>query len=90
MPVIQIRHNAQSGSEIHKNVRPLGTEKLISKNDVNSYKDTELLNYLKEHGAKRLVICGMMTHMCVEAAVRATHATDSSVFLCTMRVRLAH
>ncbi|MDH5705060.1 MAG: cysteine hydrolase [Candidatus Aminicenantes bacterium] len=71
--VIHIRHNAQSGSEIHENVKPLKTEKVISKNDVNCFKDTELLDYLKEHGVKRLVICGMMTHMCVEAAVRAAH-----------------
>jgi nicotinamidase-related amidase len=71
--IIHIRHNAQSGSEIHENVKPLKTEKVISKNDVNSFKDTELLGYLKEHGVKRLVVCGMMTHMCVEAAVRAAH-----------------
>jgi len=71
--VIHIRHTAQSGSEIHENVKPLKTEKVISKNDINSFKDTELLDYLKEHGVNRLVICGMMTHMCVEAAVRAAH-----------------
>jgi len=29
------------------------------------------LKYLKDHSIKKLVICGMMTHMCVEAAVRA-------------------
>ena len=71
--VIHIRHNAQSESEIQENVKPLKTEKVISKNDVNSFKDTDLLDYLKKHGVKRLVICGMMTHMCVEAAVRAAH-----------------
>jgi len=34
---------------------------------------TDLLLYLRENGVERLVVCGMMTHMCVEAAVRAAH-----------------
>lgn len=34
-------------------------------------KDTDLLKYLRAHKVKQLVICGMMTHMCVEAATRA-------------------
>jgi nicotinamidase-related amidase len=69
--VVHIRHNTQTGGEIHKNVAPLETEKVISKDSVNSFKGTDLLDYLKENKVKRLVICGMMTHMCVEAAVRA-------------------
>ena len=69
--VVHIRHNAKSGAEIHKNVAPIKGEKIISKNHVNSFKDTDLLEYLRSHKINRLVICGMMTHMCVEAAVRA-------------------
>jgi nicotinamidase-related amidase len=69
--VVHIRHNAKSRAEIHKNVAPVEGEKIISKNHVNSFKDTDLLEYLRSHKIKRLVICGMMTHMCVEAAVRA-------------------
>jgi len=34
-------------------------------------RETELLDYLKQRGIKQLVICGMQTQMCVEAAVRA-------------------
>lgn len=71
--VIHVRHISQSGSDIHKNVEPLKTEKVISKNHVNSFKNTDLLTYLKKHEVKRLVICGMMTHMCMEAATRAAH-----------------
>ncbi|NIM10949.1 MAG: isochorismatase family protein [Candidatus Aminicenantes bacterium] len=71
--VIHVRHNAKKGAEIHENVKPIMGEKVISKNSVNSFKDTDLLKYLKEHQVKRLVICGMMTHMCVEAATRAAH-----------------
>jgi nicotinamidase-related amidase len=71
--VIHVRHISQSGGEIYKNVEPLKTEKVISKNHVNAFKDTDLLTYLKKYEVKRLVICGMMTHMCVEAATRAAH-----------------
>jgi nicotinamidase-related amidase len=69
--VVHIRHNAKSGAEIHKNVAPIKGEKIISKNHVNSFKDTDLLEYLRSYKIKKLVICGMMTHMCVEAAARA-------------------
>ncbi len=69
--VVHIKHTAKSGAEIHKNVAPIKGEKIISKNHVNSFKETILLEYLRSHKIKRLVICGMMTHMCVEAAARA-------------------
>jgi nicotinamidase-related amidase len=52
-------------------VTPLDSEKVISKDSINSFKDTDLLEYLRQNDIKKLVICGMMTHMCVEAAVRA-------------------
>jgi len=71
--VVHIRHKAKSGAEIHKNVAPINGEKIISKAHVNGFKDTDLLEYLRSHKINRLVICGMMTHMCVEAATRAAH-----------------
>lgn len=71
MPVIHIQHRAKSGAKIHKNVAPIKGEKVIPKNHVSAFKDTDLLEYLRSHQIKQLVICGMMTHMCVEAAARA-------------------
>jgi nicotinamidase-related amidase len=71
--VVHIRHNSKSGGEIHKNVEPLPDEKVISKNHANAFRDTDLLDFLKKNKIDRLVICGMMTHMCVEAATRAGH-----------------
>jgi len=59
------------GVEIHVNVKPLKKEKVIIKNYPNSFRETELLQYLKEHKIEHLVICGMMTHMCVDATARA-------------------
>ena len=69
LPVIHIQH--AGGSPIHKNVQPVQGEKVITKKDANSFNDTDLLDYLKFLEVKRLVICGMQTHMCVEAATRA-------------------
>jgi nicotinamidase-related amidase len=59
------------GAEIHSNVRPLNIEKIIVKHFPNSFRETELLDYLKVKNITDLVICGMMTHMCVDATARA-------------------
>lgn len=69
--VIHVRHNAKSGAGIHLNVMPVKGEKVISKDYANSFKGTDLLEYLNKHEVNRLVIVGMQTHMCVEAATRA-------------------
>lgn len=82
LPVVHIQHIAtrsdatfflpnSKGAEIHDNVKPLAAEKVIVKHFPNSFRDTELLNYLKSQNATDLVICGMMTHMCVDATTRA-------------------
>jgi nicotinamidase-related amidase len=71
MPVIHVRHNAEPGGKINDIVKPSPSEKIVSKADVNSFKGTDLLSYLKANKIDSLVICGMQTHMCVEAATRA-------------------
>lgn len=71
--VVHVRHKSKKGFEIHKNVAPLPTEKVITKEDVNSFKGTDLLEFLQANNVKRLVIIGMQTQMCLEAAVRAAH-----------------
>jgi nicotinamidase-related amidase len=73
LPIIHIRHNARSGADIHPNVAPRMGEKVISKNEANSFNGTELVDYLRENNITNLVICGMMTHMCVEATTRAAY-----------------
>ena len=73
LPVIHIRHNYEPGGNIHKNVIPIKSEKVISKNEVNCFKDTDLLEYLKTNSIETIIICGMQTHMCVEAATRASY-----------------
>jgi len=82
LPVAHIQHIATksttaffspntTGAEIHDNVKPLEREKVIVKHYPNSFRETELLAYLKDNDITELVICGMMTHMCVDATTRA-------------------
>ena len=76
LPVIHIRHVPASGAAtdqyaIRPEVAPIAGEKVIEKRYANSFRDTSLLEVLRGLGVKRLVIAGMQTHMCVEAAARA-------------------
>jgi nicotinamidase-related amidase len=69
--VVHVRHDFSPGGAIHPSVAPTGNEKVITKKHVNAFRDTDLLEVLQAYQADTLVIAGMQTHMCVEAAVRA-------------------
>jgi len=56
---------------IHPDVLPRPGEVVIGKHYANAFRDTELLATLRNLGVTKLIVCGMQTHMCVEAAVRA-------------------
>jgi nicotinamidase-related amidase len=60
-----------SGSDIHDLVAHFEGEPIVYKHYPNSFRETNLLEMLKGWGIERVVICGMMTHMCVDATVRA-------------------
>jgi nicotinamidase-related amidase len=59
------------GVEIHKNLTPKEGEFHITKNYPNSFLKTGLLDVLKKNDITELVVCGMMSHMCVDTTVRA-------------------
>jgi nicotinamidase-related amidase len=69
--IIHVKHNSEPGGKINDIVKPLPGEEIISKDGVNCFVGTDLLKYLKSNNIDSLVICGMQTHMCVEAATRA-------------------
>lgn len=69
--VIHIRHIFESGGNINKLVEPINGEAIFSKKAVNSFVGTDLKAHLDSLAVTEIVICGMQTHMCVEAAVRA-------------------
>jgi nicotinamidase-related amidase len=60
-----------SGSDIHDSVAHFEGEPIVYKHYPNSFRETNLLEMIKEWGIERVVICGMMTHMCVDATARA-------------------
>lgn len=80
-PIIHVRHTVSSGAEIHDLVAPIKGEKVISKDKANAFVHTDLLEYLQENKIENLILCGMQTHMCLEAATRA--ASDYG-FNCTV------
>jgi nicotinamidase-related amidase len=59
------------GVNIHESVRPAKLETVIQKHYPNAFRDTRLLSFLRESRVQALVIGGMMTHLCVDATVRA-------------------
>ncbi len=59
------------GVEIHKSVAPQPDEVIIEKYFPNAFRDTDLLSAIKKAKVDEVVICGAMTHMCVDATARA-------------------
>lgn len=69
--VVHVGHYASEGQDFYSLVKPADGEVVFMKSQVNAFVDTGLLEYLHGQQVSKLVICGMQTHMCVEAAVRA-------------------
>lgn len=91
-PVIHIQHLSirpgatfflpgTRGAEIHASVQPLKRETLLQKNFPNAFRETPLLERLRKEGIQKLVIAGMMTHMCIDTTTRA--ASDLG-FACSL------
>jgi nicotinamidase-related amidase len=82
LPVVHIQHLAArpeatfflpdtEGVKIHQHVEPLPAEVVFIKNYPNSFRNTPLLDHLINQQVNKVVVGGMMTHMCVDATVRA-------------------
>ena len=81
-PVIHVQHisdrpgatffvPATDGAKIHQLVTPEDDEMVVVKNFPNSFRATSLLEILKKRNIENLVICGAMSHMCIDATTRA-------------------
>lgn len=81
-PVIHIQHiSAQpgatfflpetDGAKIHQTLTPQEGESVVVKNFPNSFRNTSLQELLKKEKPDNLVICGAMSHMCIDATTRA-------------------
>lgn len=82
LPVIHVQHFSvregatffvpnSFGVQIHENVKPIEGEVIIEKNYPNSFLETQLEEVLESKNIDELVICGMMSHMCVDSTTRA-------------------
>jgi nicotinamidase-related amidase len=92
LPVVHIQHISMrkgatfflpgtEGIMIHDSVKPVQGETVLQKNFPNSFRGTELAKVLEKMHATELVICGMMSQMCIDATTRA--AFDAG-FTCTV------
>jgi len=82
LPVFHIQHIANrpeatfflpetDGVKIHPSVAPQSGERVIQKHFPNSFRDTGLLDALQRLNIEQVVICGAMSHMCIDTTVRA-------------------
>ena len=82
LPIVHIQHEAAKpdmsfmqpntlGQAIHHSVKPLEHETVILKHFPNAFWQTELEEVLKAQHIDSLILCGMMTHMCISATARA-------------------
>jgi nicotinamidase-related amidase len=82
LPVIHVQHVSTRpgatfflpdtrGVEIHQCVAPQPGEPVIRKHFPNGFRETSLLDLLRERQVDNLAVAGMMTHMCVDTTVRA-------------------
>lgn len=92
LPIFHVQHiNLQEnaafflpgsdGVKIHEQVFPKSDEKVIIKHTPDSFFQTELQRYLEIINIKQLVICGMMSHMCIDTIVRTAKQLGYEVIL---------
>jgi len=80
--VIHVRHEFTSedapfftpeskGAHLHPKVLNEGNEPVVLKHFVNAFRETNLRTLLEKRSITELVVVGSMSHMCVDAVVRA-------------------
>lgn len=80
LPVFHIQHADKDVSTMteeektriqnHQNVEPIEGEPVIRKRTPGSFNGTDLQKKLREKNVDRLVLCGMMSNMCVDTTTR--------------------
>lgn len=80
--IVNVRHEmpgapvfvpGSDGVEINEAVTPGEGEPVITKNFPNAFRETGLKALLDEKGIEEVVAVGAMSHMCVDATVRAAN-----------------
>lgn len=92
MDIIHVRHEFPSdeapfftpnsqGAKIHETLLPIEGEKQVLKNEVNSFKNTNLKEILDSLNIENIIIVGAMSHMCIDAVTRAASDYDYNCFV---------
>ena len=92
LPVIHVQHintregatfflSNTEGAKIHERLTPHDGESVVVKHTPNSFYNTSLSDIIREKQLSELVVCGMMTPMCVDTTVRAAKDYGISITL---------
>ncbi|KQB51836.1 Isochorismatase [Pseudomonas endophytica] len=81
IPVFHVRHESDengpifakgsTGADIQAAVAPKDDEPVIVKKHINAFRETDLKQQLDAAGVQEIVVIGAMSHMCIDAVVRA-------------------
>ena len=80
--IVNVRHEmpgapffvpGSKGAKINEAVAPAAGEAVITKNFPNSFRETDLKEMLDDKGIEEVVVVGAMSHMCIDATVRAAN-----------------
>lgn len=92
LPVIHVQHSSTRpgstfflpgtpGADFHPLVMPLPDEPVVVKHAPSAFLETTLADVLAHCGAQRLVVAGMMSHMCVDTTVRVAKERGFAITL---------
>ncbi|RKZ84145.1 MAG: cysteine hydrolase [Gammaproteobacteria bacterium] len=84
LPVVHVRHEFPTidapffapnteGAKAHSSVQEREDEPVVIKHQINSFRDTNLKDILDELAVDNILICGAMSHMCIDAVTRAAN-----------------
>ena len=84
LPIVHIRHEFPTsdapffapnseGVKVHSSVQELDNEPVIVKHQINSFRETKLKETLEGLAVDSVLICGAMSHMCIDSVTRAAN-----------------
>ena len=77
--IIYVRHNdgpggeltpGVEGFEIYEGFKPQSDERIFDKSYNSAFKETGLLEYLRDKNEKEIIICGLQTEYCIDASIK--------------------
>lgn len=88
VPVFYIQHSGDPampeglpGWQLHPSFQPQAADTLLSKQQDNAFKGTDLHQVLKSKNINTLIVTGLLTHACVKATCQGARQLGYEVFL---------